>query len=171
MIIFGLTPFFRKPVACKAVKCTVCRERKVAVGMRSLICLHLFYIPLLPAGIFVDWVCRGCGREADEERPIRSGWSLRVFTFGALFTWAGMVGVGGFWTRPGDPSPYPALVIGCVLLLGVVAYWRRTRRRRDQEDAATVAPLDGQACPICAQAVLLPGKPRCERCGLDIVMD
>lgn len=169
MIIFGLTPFFRRRVACKAAHCTVCQEPRVAVGMRSLVCLHLFYIPLMPAGLFVDWVCWTCGQEVDAERPVRAEWSVRVFTIGSLFLWAGLVGVGGFWAKPGDSSPYPAFIIGCVVVAALVAYWRRAQRRRDEEDAATVEALPGERCPLCDQAVLLPGKPRCQACGVDIL--
>lgn len=170
MVLFGLSEFFRRPVACKAVRCTVCEERRVAVGMRSFVFLHLFFIPIFPAGFFIDWVCQTCRRDADANHPIRAGWSLRLFSVGALFAWAGVMILLDSERRPDASSPYPAIVIGCILLLSVVAYWRRARRIRDEKAGGEVAPLAADACPLCGQRVLLPGKPRCEACRLDIIV-
>jgi hypothetical protein len=69
-------------------------------------------------------------------------------------------------------------IAGGITLIGFGVLWgymvRRQLRKTTElgfDDGKTpVAPLDGSHCPLCSELLLIPGKPRCERCQVDILI-
>lgn len=173
MIIYGHYKFFPRRVACKNAWCTLCEGEALAVGTRRIVFLHLFFIPLLPIGTATTWTCSRCQGDVDARRPVRSSIAGCGILVGVFFVLFATVGVLGALFSPKErelrwAEPLPFLLLGAAMVGGF--WWLRRRARRGYEASARqVVPLQGEACPLCGQRVLLLGKPRCEACDVDII--
>ena len=183
LLLHGHYKFFRRRVAVRNVWCTVCKEPRLAIGIRSIVVIHLFWIPILPIARVTDWACSTCGKNPKENlsvRPASMRWPLVL---------AGLFVVAGLWALvetlrtgedalAGKDTSMTDGIAGGITLIGFGILWgymvRRQLRKTTElgfDDGKTpVAPLDGAHCPLCSELLLIPGKPRCERCQVDILV-
>ncbi|MFZ9200860.1 MAG: hypothetical protein ACO23N_00310 [Opitutales bacterium] len=181
LLLHGHYKFFPRRTAVRNAWCTVCKQSRLAVGIRSLVVIHLFYIPVLPIARVTDWTCTTCGKDVRANLTSRPGllrWALVV---------AGLLIVAGLWvlihalltgedalTAAGSRTAEGVASGATLMMIGGVWGWvsfRQHRRIQVQgfDDGTTaVAPLAGDRCPLCGDLVLIPGAPRCERCQVDI---
>src|SRR5688500_2963005 len=90
-MLHGTYYFGRKRVACRNAYCTTCHNPRFAEGLRSIVVLHIAFIPLLPIGTIVRWFCAECRNEIDARRPSRP-WILSAGVFfGLLMTFVGVM--------------------------------------------------------------------------------
>lgn len=163
------------------VWCTVCKQPRLAVGYRSWLVIHLFWIPLLPVARVTDWACATCGNNPKAHlttRPFAMRWPLVI---------AGILLAAGVWVlietlRTGedplggdDKRMSGGISTGAALLLmGLLFGWqvrRQLRRTADLgfDDGKTpVAPLSGDTCPLCGDLMLTRDNPRCGRCEVEV---
>lgn len=161
--------------------CTVCKQPRLALGHRSWVFIHLFWIPVLPVARVTDWTCASGGHDPKAHLTARPGsyrWTLVV---------AGLLLVAGLWVlletlRTGedplgvdDKRMSGGISSGVTLLLmGLLFGWqvrRQLRRTADLgfDDGKTpVAPLSGDSCPLCGALMLTRDNPRCEACQVEI---
>ncbi len=183
LLLHGHYKFFRRRVAVRNVWCTVCKEPRLAIGIRSIVVIHLFWIPILPIARVTDWACSTCGKNPKENlsvRPASMRWPLVL---------AGLFVVAGLWALvetlrtgedalAGNDTSMTDGIAGGITLIGFGILWgymvRRQLRKTAElgfDDGKTpVASLDGSHCPLCGERLLIPGKPRCERCQVDILI-
>ena len=183
LLLHGHYKFFRRRVAVRNVWCTVCKEPRLAIGIRSIVVIHLFWIPILPIARVTDWACATCGKNPKENlsvRPASMRWPLVL---------AGLFVVAGLWALvetlrtgedalAGKDTSMTDGIAGGITLIGFGILWgymvRRQLRKTAElgfDDGKTpVASLDGSHCPLCGERLLIPGKPRCERCQVDILI-
>lgn len=181
ILLHGHYKFFRKRSVVRNVWCTACKQPRLAVGFRSLLVIHLFWIPVLPVARVTDWACASCGNNPKAHltaRPSAMRWPLVL---------AGILLAAGLWVlfetlRTGeDPlgtedkrmSGGISSAAGLLLMGGLIGYMARRQLRRTAElgfdDGKTpVAPLSGDNCPICGDLMLTRDNPRCGRCEVDI---
>lgn len=183
LLLHGHYKFLPRRVAVRNAWCTVCKQPRLAVGMRSLVVIHLFYIPVLPIARVTDWFCASCDNDVRANitsRPRILRWGLvlagLLLTAGlwvlihALLTGEDALTAKGSETGEGVASGATLMMMGAVF--GWVAFWENRRIRTQGFDDGTtpVAPLAGDRCPLCGDLVLIPGNPRCDRCQVDIVV-
>jgi hypothetical protein len=173
MIIYGTYKFFPRRVACKNAWCTSCGDETLAVGTRRILFLHLLFIPLFPIGTATQWVCEHCHRDVDASRPVGSAVAGCGILAGAFFLFIAASGMLIAVLDKKSKSRWDDhllfLVIGLVMVGGF--FWVRRRAQRGYEASAKlVDPLDGEACPLCGQPVLLIERPRCTACDVEIVI-
>ena len=181
VFVHGHYKFFPKRSAVRNVWCTVCKQPRLAIGVRSLLVIHIFWIPVLPVARVTDWVCASCRNNPKANltaRPSAMRWPVVL---------AGLLAVAGIWVliealRTGqDPlggndkrmSDGIASAVTLLLMGGLLGYMARRQLRRTAElgfdDGKTpVAPLSGDTCPLCGELMLTRDNPRCERCQVDI---
>lgn len=181
LLIHGHYKFFRRRAAVRNVWCTVCKQPRLAVGFRSLLVIHLFWIPVLPVARVTDWVCAGCGNDPKANltaRPSAMRWPLVI---------AGLLMVAGLWVLAEtfinrrdplggqDTSVADGFASGVTLLImgGIFGFMARRQLRRTAtlgfDDGKTeVAPLSGDNCPLCGVLMLTRDNPRCEACQVEI---
>lgn len=163
------------------VWCTVCKSPRLALGTRSLLVIHLFWIPVLPVARVTDWTCAGCGNNPKAHltaRPSAMRWPLVI---------AGLLAVAGIWVlievlrtgedplggrdkRMSDGIVSAITLIGMGGILGFMArrQLRRTAELGFDDGKTSVAPLSGDACPLCGDLMLTRDNPRCGRCEVEI---
>jgi hypothetical protein len=71
LLLHGHYKLFRRRVAVRNVWCTVCKEPRLAIGIRSIVVIHLFWIPILPIARVTDWACATCGKNPKENLSVR----------------------------------------------------------------------------------------------------
>ena len=164
-MIHGIYHFGKKRVACRNAYCTVCQEPTFAEGRRSLVMLHVMFIPLIPLGLFVRWFCTQCGKETDAKRPARTGFLTAGILFGVFVLCVGIMNL----ILNADPKSWA--VIGMGLVIAGPLYWLRRRKAYEAYDTAQreVPPLSTDACPYCRGAILGGTTPRCHVCQVKIV--
>lgn len=181
-LLHGHYKFLPRRAAVRAEWCTACRAPRVGVGTRSLAVLHLFWIPVLPVARATDWACAACG-----ENPVvrlvtprsRTRWLLAFAGFLAavslgllvatLLTGRDPLASGASRRSDGLASAATFLVMA-----GIFAGVAIRRRRQAAEPGAVearpaVAPLSGDACPLCGDLMLTRSNPRCPRCQVEIL--
>jgi len=153
-------------VACRNAYCTTCRTSRFAEGLRSLVVLHIAFIPLIPIGTIVRWFCTECCKEIDARRPSRP-WILSAGVFfGLLMTFVGvMVLVEGKERE----SAIGCLVFGPLMVIGLIYMIRKQDYRGYVTAQQAVEPLRGDRCPYCASSLFAARKPHCHACKVDIV--
>jgi len=140
----------------------------LAEGHRSIIFLHIYWIPILPIGTSVRWFCRQCGLEIDARRPSRPSILIGGVMFAVFMTLIGSTMLGNLETRP---AGIVALALGPVLA-GALSVMIRQQCYRDYAAAVNaVVPLDGRQCPVCGDPLLAGTKPRCYSCKVDIITE
>jgi len=182
LLLHGHYKFFRRRAAVRNAWCTVCKQPRLAVGMRSLVVIHLFYIPVLPVARVTDWFCATCDNDVRANITSRPG----ILRWGLVL--AGVLLVAGLWvlayalltgedaltaknsrTAEGVASGVTLMVMGGIWGWVSFRQHRRIRALGFDDGTTPVAPLAGDRCPLCGDLVLIPGNPRCERCQVDIV--
>ncbi len=164
MIHLGFYEFAPRRVACRRDLCVTCAAPRLAEGRRFWRVLHLWFIPLAPAGWITRWYCRTCGEETEKGRPSRRG----IFFLGAG---GGLLiaAIGAALLRhPDEPHGWIMLLSG-VALAGVLVFAAtRPSATAYTRARAAVEPLDPTVCPLCNQPVLPGTKPTCHSCRVRV---
>src|SRR5512147_40206 len=63
LLLHGYYRFFPKLVAYRNDYCLSCDAPRLALQRRTVDFFHLFYVPLLPLGVWWRWHCATCGRD------------------------------------------------------------------------------------------------------------
>lgn len=161
--------------------CTVCKQPRLALGFRSWVVVHLFWIPILPVARVTDWSCAGCGNNPKAHLTARPGsyrWSLAVaglllagglaVLIGTLVTGKDPLGQahGGF--SDGIASASGLLMVGGILGWQIRRQLWRTAELGFDDGKTPVTPLSGDSCPLCGALMLTRDNPRCEACQVEI---
>lgn len=165
-MIHGHYYFGRKRVACRNAYCTVCKGSRFAEGLKSLVVLHLWFIPLLPIGTEIRWFCSTCHREIDVRRPSRPFILVAGIFFGIVLTFIGVM----IFIEADQKEVGPACLVIGPMMVGGLAYILRTQDYKGFVAAThAVEPLDGDYCPYCKSPVRPTSPPHCQSCHVDII--
>jgi len=184
LLLHGHYKFFPRRAAVRNDWCTVCQVPRLALGTRSWVVLHLFYVPLLPVARVTDWNCSACGNYPGARLATPRSWLRTVFIFAgflaAVAVWllVATLVTGRDPLAQGDGRMSDGFVGAATFLMvaGVVAWQALRQQRRAEapgavETKAPVAPLSGDRCPLCGDLMLTRANPRCGRCRVDILTD
>lgn len=165
MILHGICHFGNKRVACRNDYCTVCEAPTFAEGRRSLVMLHVFFVPLIPLGLKVRWFCTACRQETDVKRPSRTGMLIAGILFGFFMMFVGVM------TLILNQEPKGWAVIGMGLVTAGALIWLKQRQDYHAYEIAKrdIVPLSTDFCPYCRDPLLAGTTPRCYSCDVKIV--
>ena len=162
--ITGTYHWLPKKVAFRNDFCRVCGDKRISFAVRTFDVFHLFFIPILPLGLWRRWYCTVCGNRPHwapkVTRSVKIGYMLLAVFLGAqawfLFDPA-ETDSDFLWTlRIGSPI---------VFLWALLAFIRRPVDDPFKEKLLAVPPYADQTCPLCG-GVLAMGVPMaCSGCG------
>jgi uncharacterized paraquat-inducible protein A len=164
-LIHGTYNFGNRLVACRNAYCTTCQSSRFADGRRSLVVLHIAFIPVLPIATTVRWFCSSCRNEIDARRPSRPWILIAGALFGLLMTFVGVMVL-----REGveKEAAYGCLLFGPLLVIGLIYLIRKQNYRIYLSARDDVEPLSGDHCPYCTSPLFAADKPHCHSCKIDI---
>jgi len=176
LVVHGYYKLFRRRAAVRNAWCAVCKQPRLAVGVRSLLVIHLFWIPVLPVARVTDWFCASCDNDPRSNRTMRPSAIRWGFVAAAVLILAGLglLANGLSKTRRDDRSD-AILESAAILLVGAavlgLAFLQRRRTQQLGFDIGqdSVEPLGGDTCPLCGDLMLTLDNPRCARCNVDII--
>lgn len=164
MPLEGIGSYKSQIVAYRNDFCIACDAPRRSHQIRSFKAYHLYYIPVIPLGVWREWQCSTCARD-----PHRyPGTSKRAF-------WA-VVLLSGFFAMAGVIASFDqqdSAVIVWLLRLGLPAVffillWLALRNKPDRflrKKLATVMPDEHDHCALCGNPLILENGWRCGRCG------
>ena len=167
LIVHGFYRWWRKLVAYRNDYCLTCAAERVAFQHRTFDVLHVFWLPVVPLGLWKRWHCAVCGQ--DPHASSRTRKSLK---------WVGVVCLALFSLAPWGVSTREKrddeVFVWVVRLLGPVAtVWAAWATLKSPPDVALkdrlrgVPPSMDATCPLC-KVTLFPSEPawHCPQCGL-----
>jgi hypothetical protein len=168
LIIHGAYHFWPKPVAFRNDYCLTCGQASRSVAVRTFDVGHIFWIPILPVGLWKHWRCTLCGK--DPHASPRTRRSLK---------WAGLACVvicsAASWAAPIEGDADSAVITWIFRIAGplvaILLFVHLLRAPRDpslRERLATVAPADDTICPFCKTPLVTGNSVRwsCPGCGV-----
>jgi hypothetical protein len=168
LIIHGRYFWGRTLLAFRNDYCLTCRAPRLAFLHRTFDVLHVFWIPVLPLGVWKRWLCGTCG--ANPHRRVATWPFLKwvgvvLLGFFALVTWAQDV-------ARDIPDPLPRYALRLGMIAATIGAAVLAARSRPPEDLA--AKLQGIAanrdatCPRCGTTLTVAAPwYRCGTCGLE----
>jgi hypothetical protein len=165
MVIHGTYRFGKKLVACRNTYCTTCKAPVFAEGFRSILVLHIFFIPILPFGTDVRWYCTRCKREADAGRPSRPFILVAGILCGLLLVFIGVM----IALQANDPTGYWVSLFGSLMTAGLAFLIRKQDYGTFLSSSKAVTPLAGDFCPYCREPLFAKVTPRCHTCRINIM--
>jgi hypothetical protein len=167
MIHYGVYRFGRKRVACRNAYCTTCDSSQFAEGYRSILVMHVFWIPLLPIGTDVSWFCARCGNTTDAKRPSRPFVLIAGMLCGVLLMFVGIMI--GMTTVDGWNVGGGVALFGTTMAAGLFYLIKKQNYGRYAEAIRVVTPLSGESCPYCKTPLFAKLQPRCDSCRVNIL--
>ena len=164
VIAVGVYHFRPRPVAFRNDYCLSCDKPRRSVRIRSFDVLHIFWIPVVPLGLWKRWVCAVCsGNPHANVRTRRS------------FKWAGLAALLAValiaWMAPVEPDGVlltwlvrVSVPLGAMLLL-----WHLLHAPRDptlNQKLAVVESATDTVCPFCGTQLLMSSHCSCPVCGV-----
>jgi len=137
--------------------------------VRTIDVFHLFWIPILPLGVWSRWFCRYCG--ARPHAAARTGRGFKIA--GAVLLALLSITVWMPFTEEGNDVT--GMVVLWFLRLGLplatVLAVRSAIRHRPEPDfkrrLEQVRPFEGWRCPLCGGELVSLPKWRCLSCGAE----
>jgi hypothetical protein len=163
LIVYGMYRFRQRPTAFRNDYCLSCDDARRSIQIRSFNVIHVFWVPLLPLGVWKRWVCTVCSNNPHAATKTRRP-----------FLWIGLAALLAltlvFWMEPAEPDEVLlfwfvriALPLGALLLL---LYLLRTPKDPSLSDKlATVEAATDTACPFCGSQLLIGTQTSCPSCS------
>lgn len=162
MIFAGTYYFGRKRVSCRNAFCSVCHGPRFFEGRRSIVVLHLMFIPILPIGFKTRYFCTSCDIDLGSQRPSRPLILSAGVVAGCIFTAVGAYGLflgQELWV----------FLVGFLFTAWLIWLLRQKRYATFKMNQSLVEPLDARNCPYCQRPLLPSAKPNCPDCRVKII--
>jgi hypothetical protein len=146
--------------------CIRCDRIGLALQRRTVDALHVFFLPVLPLGVWKRWHCAACGSD-----PHARTRTYRSVKWAGTLLLAFIAGLG--WMASTDRHAEDQAFIWTLRIGGVVAFvaaLRHTIKSPPDVDLASrlrdVPPLPQSACAVCGAGLAsIGGELRCSNCG------
>jgi hypothetical protein len=167
LVVHGRYFWRRKIVAYRNDYCLTCMAERMAFQHRTVDFLHIFWIPVVPLGIWKRWHCGVCSSD-----PHASPRTRRAFKWLGVVVLAIMTVL--MWAAPASGTLEETFVLWTFRLGGPIAtLWALRASMRSPADVnlkahlAAVRPSLESVCPLC-NAPMLPTEStlQCPRCGI-----
>src|SRR5690348_8356033 len=165
VLIHGTYHFKRTRLAFRNDYCLYCDQPRRAVQIRSLDFWHIFWIPVLPLGVWKRWICTTCGHQPHVRTKTRRPLKWVGFVILLILSVP-------FWVTPMDPTFVfgtwifrIAAPIGAILTL--INLLRTSKDVPLKARLAAVPPASDTSCPFCGIPLLVvSSQSTCPNCGV-----
>ncbi len=170
MIIYGIYRWFPKITGFRADFCRSCHCERLALRIRTLDFFFLFWIPVLPLGLWQRWRCSQCGnaphRAAKTRRAMKIAGMATLLLVSALF-WA--VPADDMDSEIGSPMIWGFRIVP-LFLAAVLLWWILSTGKEPtlNQRLRQVEPLDLSSCPLCDRPLYrFAAEASCGNCGAE----
>jgi hypothetical protein len=163
LIIHGVYRWLPKRTAFRRDYCRRCESGTLSVLVRTFNVFHVFWLPLLPLGVWGRWLCVRCGTNPHAATVTRLGFKVALVLLLVLFNAAA-------WLTPTGTASIAEIwltrAVASVLLLLAIRWVVRHRPEPAFESRlADVPPFDSWECPLCGgQLLQVPPLVQCPSC-------
>jgi hypothetical protein len=164
-VIYGAYHWLPKRTGFRRDYCRRCAAERTAVLIRTLDVVHVFWIPLLPVGMWGRWFCGDCGHRPHASPRTRKGFKIVGAVILLLMTLL-------FWLAPLPAEDVEAPVLWTLrlglplALLGTLWSIRRHRiEPQFKRRLAQVRPHAGPDCLLCGGQLAVGTPTACASCG------
>jgi hypothetical protein len=166
MLIHGTYHWLAKVVAFRNDFCRHCDHPRLAIRVRTLDVLHLFFLPLLPLGFWRRWRCAVCGLDPHALVRTRRGFKIAGASILAMF---GVIAWTVLAEVEEDRAVLWAMRIGAPILLALTIRSIARHRAEPALDALLlgIAPFAGHVCPLCGGSLLSAPGLHCAQCAAE----
>ena len=163
ILLHGFYRWCSKSIAFRHDYCRHCESETTSVLVRTLDVIHIYWVPLLPIGLFRRWRCRQCGNHPHIGTKTRIGFKIAGLIILILMTLS-------FWlAEPSDDmEPVPLWGFRLCLLLACILTIRSIRKQVDEpsfkKTLHLVQPYAGQLCLLCGGELAIGNPSICTAC-------
>ncbi len=165
MIIHGSYHWFPKTMAFRRDYCRNCEADSTSLLIRTLDVFHIFWIPLLPCGMWSRWFCSACGRRPHINTRTRKGYKIAGLVVLALMCLA-------FWF-PGIQTEMELPVLWAfrlglpvAMVALAVSLYRHGEQPHFKRRLAQVVPHTEPSCLLCGGILIIGTPSQCISCGV-----
>lgn len=169
LLIHGIYRFCRRRIGCRRDYCNACEQEHLAEQWQSFNVLHLYWVPVLPLGLWDRWECAQCHRDP-RGRYHTASWVmyLALALCGLLLLCSFLANVQGL-----NAKDQLSLWAGRGIVLGIflIILWSMRRRRpglSPEERRRQVVPLPADHCVYCEGPLKTGPRPYCPRCRIRV---
>jgi fatty acid desaturase len=170
--IYGFYRFAQKQIGYRNDFCLTCKTECLAQQWRSFNCGHLFFIPILPFGVFKRWLCPIC-KLNPHTPPSSKGYKVLVTTLVGIIVALILLTLVLNYTSPPKPDDPPremgaiwimAAIFGTVF--GFLVRWTMHHVPSPDlpEKLRQLKPASRDVCAYCNAK--LSSEAFCEACQL-----
>ncbi len=163
-VIHGSYHWLPRVTAFRRDYCRNCESDTTSVLIRTLDVFHIFWLPLLPWGMWSRWHCRACGSRPHVNTRTRKGYKIAGLVALALISLA-------FWA-PGlqieeDPSVLWTFRLGLLVAMAALAVsiYRHRVEPHFKRRLAQVVPHTESSCLLCGGTLVFGSPQQCKSCG------
>ena len=171
-VVTGTYNFLPKVVAFRSDYCRSCQSETIAFAKRTLDAFHVFWIPVVPLGIWTRWYCRRCDRRPHEattvRRPVRVFVAVFFLLLSVLMWFLAVLPMLDLVPQSSNDKGYliGAVVTSVLLILSCIWAWEfssddfKSRIRNVQS-------FVGHSCPLCSGNLDVSSTLTCRDCGAE----
>lgn len=172
LVLTGTYNFLPRIVAFRSDFCRSCQSDTISFGRRTVDAFHVFWIPLVPLGIWTRWFCNSCGERPHNPTTVRR--PVRLFVVFFFFLLSVMLWFLVLFALFTSVSQSPeargflvaALVMTVLLVLSIFWAWE-FQSDKFKSRLSEVQPFSGHACPLCSGSLVISDKLTCRDCGAE----
>jgi hypothetical protein len=166
LIVHGTYHWKPKRIAFRNDYCRTCEAERLSVLVRTIDVFHVFWIPILPLGVWSRWFCTRCAG-----RPHRSARTRRGFKIAGAVVLA-LMSIAVWMPLPAAGDDLAILwFLRFGLPLATVLAIRSAIRHRPELDfkrrLEQVRPFEGWQCPLCGGQLFNLPQWHCLNCGAE----
>lgn len=175
LILHGTYRFGQKKIGVRRDLCLSCNRECIAEEWQSFRVHHIFFIPLIPLGMYKEWHCTLCN--ADPRYKSSASRLLKILS--GLFMFMLLMATIGVWCGTSDnPGEMPiiwTLRLLAPALFGFLLWVTFLRKPKPgltpEQRRSLIVPLDDRECFYCHGPLNLYPTLNCPRCQVTIYRD
>lgn len=166
LIIHGTYHWKPRRIAFRNDYCRKCEAERLSVLVRTIDVFHVFWIPILPLGVWSRWFCTRCTGRPHQSARTRRGFKIAGAVVIALMSVA-------VWMPLAEAGDDMAIIwfLRFGLPLATALAIRSAVRHRPEPDfkrrLEQVRPYEGWQCPLCGGQLFNLPKWHCLSCGAE----
>ncbi len=166
-VIYGWYKWGRKFVGYKKDLCHRCKIKTIWHRMRFFPVVHIFWVPLIPLGMYKEWICDQCRQSPKTSFSMVGVIALGVA--GAVFSFISL-----FALSAGFKGDRESLQIGAIMFCISLVFWggmilavRHSNKQKLLRQAAFEKEdsMLNEPCLYCNGEIQRQYKPVCIDCG------
>jgi hypothetical protein len=164
LLIHGAYHFWPKVVAFRNDFCLTCQAPTRSIAVRTFDVGHIFWVPILPVGLWKHWRCAKCAQEphtSPTTRPFFKWAGLCILVLLSITFWAAPLETSDVWISWLFRLGAPAASVGLVWHL-----LRAPKRASLRQAMKSVGPANDAICPFCQTPLMAGARWFCPGCGV-----